>query len=299
MATITSVIGLYEDFVSTGVLKYLATYRLSQDHIELTFNVVRSRGRWNNNPTANQFQAAYRRLLMKHDIKPSETGNAVSQESFEVLPSIGVVPSRESVVSSTEILQRCGLNVDSCLSDHDYSITADKINLSEFSNNIVVYIAGFVARKLLSKLHCVPCKASLLCSTNVVENSKLIQRKDNGGLLFPSKSVVTVCAVTERCIRHVSGQAGGTVCQQRNTLLALQMAVINRTQHMNLFCISTDEHSCSTDILDSPVLTLVRLVINEYVNVRFHAMAKKLTEKIRGKNVRVNSNKQVLLFAHQ
>jgi hypothetical protein len=64
MATITSVIGLYEDFVSTGVLKYLATYRLSQDHTELTINVVRSRGRWNNNPTANQFQAAYRRLMI-------------------------------------------------------------------------------------------------------------------------------------------------------------------------------------------------------------------------------------------
>jgi hypothetical protein len=64
-----------------------------------------------------------------YDIKPPETGNAVSQESFEVLPSVGVVASRESVVSNSEILQRCGLNVDGCLSDHDYSITADKINV--------------------------------------------------------------------------------------------------------------------------------------------------------------------------
>jgi hypothetical protein len=54
---------------------------------------------------------------------------------------------------------------------------------------------------------------------------------------------------------------------------------------MVLFVNSTDEHSCSTDILHSPVLTLVTLVINEFVNVRFQAMAKKLTEKIRGENV--------------
>jgi len=30
--------------VATKVLPYLATYRLSQDHIELLLNVVRSRG---------------------------------------------------------------------------------------------------------------------------------------------------------------------------------------------------------------------------------------------------------------
>ena len=40
LATISSVIALFDEFVSTGVLSYLATYRLSQDHIELLFNVV-------------------------------------------------------------------------------------------------------------------------------------------------------------------------------------------------------------------------------------------------------------------
>lgn len=55
LATINSVIALFDEFVSGKVLAYLATYRLSQNHIELLFNVVRSRGRWNNNPTAKQF----------------------------------------------------------------------------------------------------------------------------------------------------------------------------------------------------------------------------------------------------
>ena len=55
-ATITSVIALYDTHVVTGAMSYLATYRLSQDHIELAFNVIRSRGRWNNNPTVGQFR---------------------------------------------------------------------------------------------------------------------------------------------------------------------------------------------------------------------------------------------------
>ena len=45
LATITSVISIYEKFVATKYISHLSTYLLSQDHIKLTFNVVRSRGR--------------------------------------------------------------------------------------------------------------------------------------------------------------------------------------------------------------------------------------------------------------
>jgi len=40
-------------------MKYLLTYKFSQDHIELFFGAVRSTGGFNNNPTA------YKRLLMR------------------------------------------------------------------------------------------------------------------------------------------------------------------------------------------------------------------------------------------
>ena len=90
-ATITSILGIFDACVGNGPLQYLATYQLSQDHIELTFNVIRSRARWNNNPTAGQFRGAYRQLLLKHDIQPTTTGNVVSQEKTEIL-SAGSMP---------------------------------------------------------------------------------------------------------------------------------------------------------------------------------------------------------------
>ena len=99
IATIHSVIAIFDEFVDSGQLSYLATYRLSQDHIELTFNVVRSRGHWNNNPTAVPFCAAYRQLLMKHCMKPSTNGNAVAQEDTAILPAIAVAEKRDSVVT--------------------------------------------------------------------------------------------------------------------------------------------------------------------------------------------------------
>ena len=51
-AAITSIISIYDEVVPTKYISYLSTYRPSEDHIELTFNIVRSRDRWNNNPTA-------------------------------------------------------------------------------------------------------------------------------------------------------------------------------------------------------------------------------------------------------
>ncbi|TGZ45601.1 THAP domain-containing protein 9 [Temnothorax longispinosus] len=44
----------------TAPLEYLLTYKLSQDHVELFFSAIRSRGGHNNNPTAKQFESAFK-----------------------------------------------------------------------------------------------------------------------------------------------------------------------------------------------------------------------------------------------
>ena len=61
----TSLVG----FRPGAPLTYLLGYKFSQDHLELFFSAVRSLGGFNNNPTARQFKAAYRRLLMRHHVK--------------------------------------------------------------------------------------------------------------------------------------------------------------------------------------------------------------------------------------
>ena len=167
--------------------------------------------------------------------------------------------------------------------------------MSEFSSNVVTYVAGYVSRKLCTKLKCVGCKSCLLSTDHVVTNSKLLTRKNNGGLVVPSESTVTVCCVTERCIRLICSASPEKIPRQRNMNFALQVAVIDRTEKKNLF---SAEHSCFINVIDGFQSNLVRLIVNEYVNIRFYSMGKTLTDKLRGKNVRFNSNKNVI-FAHQ
>ena len=61
------------------------TYKLSQDHIELLFGLIRSMGGWNNNPTVRQFYAAYMKLLVHNDLQDVVRGNCLPLESVPIL----------------------------------------------------------------------------------------------------------------------------------------------------------------------------------------------------------------------
>ena len=46
--------------VETPLLKFILTYKFSQDHLDIFFSAVRTRGGHNNNPSARQFEAIYK-----------------------------------------------------------------------------------------------------------------------------------------------------------------------------------------------------------------------------------------------
>lgn len=60
-----SIIRMYNYLVRDNqLLVYLPTSKLSQDHLELFFGVIRSFGHCNDNPTAKQFEAAFKRFIV-------------------------------------------------------------------------------------------------------------------------------------------------------------------------------------------------------------------------------------------
>ena len=77
-----SVLNVYEDLVErpSAPCRYLLTYKLSQDHLELFFSAVRARGGFNNNPNTRQFRGAYKCLLVRHQVKKG-TGNCLLRDN--------------------------------------------------------------------------------------------------------------------------------------------------------------------------------------------------------------------------
>lgn len=100
-------------------LEYLLTYKLNQDHMETFFSAIRSRGGFNNNPSAKHFESSYKRLLVRHEVKAAETGNCMIND-IQIL-FVSSANKKDTLFTEDENMQITS-SVD-VLFDHDYSST--------------------------------------------------------------------------------------------------------------------------------------------------------------------------------
>jgi len=168
LASALSVMHMFDCLVKQQhVLKYILTYKFSQDHLELFFSVVRSRGDSNNNPSAVQLRATRKRLLTHNQLRDVTSGNCERQSKCQLLNISSCIDQmqRAPVVDINTITymrrmdaqpEECNMHIDQ---DHDYIPTY--ASMSKFVDNVVVYTAGFVVRSLNLKLFCDICKEAL------------------------------------------------------------------------------------------------------------------------------------------
>lgn len=85
LVNIKSLQAIYTEYVEEGDMFSLPTFHFSQDFLELLFGRIRSMGGFNDNPTAVQFRAAYRKLIRHSKIVTSNKGNVddICSKAFE------------------------------------------------------------------------------------------------------------------------------------------------------------------------------------------------------------------------
>lgn len=98
-------------------------------------------------------------------------------------------------------------NIPAVICDHSYLPT----HFGGLVDNALVYISGFVVRKILKKLSCEVCHASLVTaavSSSFDQSYNLLELKNNGGLMIPSEGTVKVIRAAEHAIRQNSKEQG-------------------------------------------------------------------------------------------
>ena len=113
LLAIKSIKGIFFDLVEEeqAPMKYLLTYKFSQDHLELFFGAVRSSGGFNNNPTAQQFTAAYKRLLLRSSIEGGK-GNCQKIDQTDILQVIGDTCTTNYLtvtITNAALIRKCDL----------------------------------------------------------------------------------------------------------------------------------------------------------------------------------------------
>ncbi|VEN56934.1 unnamed protein product [Callosobruchus maculatus] len=141
---------MYNEYVEEkNYLKYILTYKLSQDHLELFFGAIHSRGGHNNNPSAKQFQAAFKKLIVHSQIRAGDTGNIINLDATSILfcssSSITRNDDCDDLQNTPESLEY-ETKIREEMMNSQY-LTARSWDLTDYSKDVVGYIAGFVVKQ--------------------------------------------------------------------------------------------------------------------------------------------------------
>ncbi|GBO03047.1 DNA transposase THAP9 [Araneus ventricosus] len=296
LVTLKSIKLLFLSLCEGGDLKFLLTYKLSQDHLELFFSAIRSHGGHNNNPTAKQFKAAYVRLLAHHQIMTSDSANCTILDDTNIL---NVSASKNTYLKSINDsdAQRDDIDqwpaVESLVQDHNYCVNAFR-HQSQYSQDVIGYVAGFVVKKLKTSLRCVDCISAVVEKSKSPSNLLLI--KNRGGLNLPSDDITNLCKLGEKVFRIFNAAGKLTV---RNVMHRLILYTLNdiMSKGMDIFP-SLIKHSVDHAPQDNHRIFLIKAVLFEYFKLRLCHAGKTETEKLQANKTRSLNLKSTLFKGH-
>ena len=97
--------------------------------------------------------------------------------------------------------------------------------MSELKENVVIYIAGYIRRKVISKVDCQMCKDYLYIEEALC-TSKLIDRRDLGGLIKPNKELVDIVKIADTILEMKIKCSKDLFCE-RNLFKKLSIQALN------------------------------------------------------------------------
>ncbi|CAH0731426.1 unnamed protein product, partial [Brenthis ino] len=265
-------------------LSYLTTHKLSQDHLELFFGIIRAHGRANNNPTARQFKSAYKKNLVQSELKDSFSGNCIPLEDLHILNMTSI--EKINITADRCRMPEEGMNLEEPIPE-DILIEFDEMLNNTCQNmlrrQVISYISGYVVRYITKKLKCETCLNSLY-TCDYTEDHLLIKTKNKGGLIFPSYDVINICIRTECSIRTLN--AHETVRNKHKVVSHAMKTLIGE----NCFS-SLDNHMKEQPPLYNHITQLCKGICEKYVDIRFRHVATSKNSRI---TKRQHFNKTVL-----
>lgn len=160
--------------------------------------------------------------------------------------------------------------------NHDY--IENMCYTTEFSINVIVYIAGFIVRKIQRTVHCIECVKVLLTTSTETTYHALIRNKSRGHLLHPSADVVCICRSAEKAVRiHFKNYSKFPT--NRNQKKAFENRIIAEFIGSNIFDQLNDHHTKNQELLENHRTYLIKLIVETYIKIRICHFLKEYNTK--------------------
>lgn len=290
-------IALAEQLWHGNCKQFLLTYKLSQDHLETFFSLIRRMNGWNNNPTAKQFKASYRKVLHFANVSVPLSANCTPQDTVLLQISNEFVRDKQEVTEHN-IQQTVDIApeedfVNVILMDHDYG-KQNNWCLTEYADEVITYISGYVAKAVRKLIKCSFCTQLLNLNdtykgSDTYHSDKLLHRKNRNGLCQASSDVIITCKTAEKTFRFNQDKLFKTknivnvlICQ---TLRSLPSHIFNINDHIYDQCPLFDHRS-----------QIIKLILKTFFNLRL----KHETTKFANSTTRIRMrNNKLTLFQNQ
>lgn len=211
---LTNFRSFYNEYVNSNILPYVMTFRFSQDHLELLFACIRQMFGCNDNPSAKQFESAWRRLLGQHQITASEYANCANNDVMylNVLNASSRKETNEKFKSEQKGGTLVNENNNIIATSHRVideeeimnirSIVYNPIYSDDLKSHMISYIACVLQKNIIegrwyTRIACEKC----LCAFSEDEfiDDEFIKIKMKTQKLRPAaKSTFQICIVAEQ-----------------------------------------------------------------------------------------------------
>ena len=208
--SLTNLYALSKMLIEEGVIEYVLSYKLSQDHVEMFFAIIRRMNGFSNNPTTIQFKSAYKKIMLNNiNVTIPSSANCTPQDNTLLIGNLTDSsspknPATENIVQKQEVKEtekekrkvktqnkhkKIEFDVHNFL--HKYSsIDSSNWLTTDYLEDIIKHTAGFVVHSLKKQIHCEYCLSML--NGKVSSKSRLTILKNTGGLKFASDDVVLI-----------------------------------------------------------------------------------------------------------
>ena len=311
VACVKSTICMATEMVSapTNPFKYLLTYKFSQDHIELLFSCIRSKGGWNNNPNCLQMKYALRKMLMRNAITASTSQDVI--QSFPCFISENITRKLRVKLKKRPQNKTIPLFMLRNLDQEQHS---------EFVSNVLYYITGYIISQIINRTSCPSCKSCLVSSptdltTSIQHNcssatyhearnaSAFTHFIKKGGLKIPSSSVYRTVEYSEHVFKAmVSGKDGNEI---RNQAKLKERMVIQVNKHFMLDTTATlfsdHEDGINKSLVEDDHKATLKCIANKYFTLRLFTYGKKHERKVldKGKQSDRHGLNKLILFNNE
>lgn len=227
----------------------------------------------NNNPTVLQFKGAYQRLLAGAFNK-TEFGNCQWDDSVHILIQ------DPSTVNATERVQEAFHLKD--IENHKLEVL-DNSSLRHLRQNVLVYIAGYIQRRIVDGTDCEHC-IKALHHTNL-SSSRFLELKDRGGLIRPNKGVVKVVQVVDKLLSEKIKT--GDIFAEKHLFkkLAINAQSLIREQFPDVLA-ELDGHAADKT---SHKANILKLIASMYLSMKIKHLAKLRNEDKNSLNRHMNT----------